>query len=262
VLYVSGLPVEKNLFTGLRRKLATIIQAFEMIDGCTGNVKVVQGSSCNVDLPSGSIDYVFTDPPFGANIPYAELNFINEAWLEKFTDRTDEAIISSNQEKSIAEYRDLLTKAFSEARRILKPCGKATMVFHSASAEVWNALQRAYQEAAFDVEYAGVLDKTQGSFKQVTTSGAVRGDPVLLLGPRRRTDEKGHAVDCVWQVAADLHRAASAARDPAEITAQRLYSRVVTHFLSRHQQVPLDADVFYRWYSEQSAQGVLCSAPD
>ncbi len=257
VLYVSGLPVEKNLFAGLRRKLATISQAFEIIYGGNGKIKVVQGSSCSVGLPSGSIDYVFTDPPFGGNIPYAELSFINEAWLKKFTDRTDEAIVSPDQEKSIADYGDLLTRAFSEARRILKPTGKATMVFHSASAEVWNALQRAYQDAGFDVEYAGVLDKTQGSFKQVTTVGAVRGDPVLLLGPRRRLDKRAAAEECVWTVATALHRAAFTAHDPAETTAQRLYSRVVTHFLSRHQQVPLDADVFYRWYEKQSLQGAL-----
>jgi hypothetical protein len=112
------------------------------------------------------------------------------------------------------------------------------------------------------VEFAGVLDKTQGSFKQVTTSGAVRGDPVLLLGPRRGTEEKDDAEDGVWTVATALHRAASDAHDPAETTAQRLYSRLVTHFLSRHQQVPLDADVFYRWCAEQSPQGALSNAGD
>src|SRR3546814_7977769 len=82
------------------------------------------------------------------------------------------------------------------------------MVFHSASAEVWNALQRAYQDAGFDVEYAGVLDKKQGSFKQVTTEGAVRGDPVLLLGPHRkaeaRIESKTGADECVWTVATAL----------------------------------------------------------
>jgi len=224
VLYVSGLPVEKNFFAGLRRKFTTIAQAFETIHGGRGKVEVVNGSSCYVGLPSGSIDYVFTDPPFGANIPYAELSFINEAWLKKFTDRTDEAIVSPNQGKTIDEYRELLTRSFSEARRILKPSGKATMVFHSASASVWNALQCAYQDAGFDVEYAGVLDKKQGSFKQVTTEGAVRGDPVLLLGPRRKAEfrivSKAVADECVWSVATALHRAATAAHDPAEATPQ------------------------------------------
>ena len=266
VLYVSGLPVEKNLFAGLRRKLTTIAQAFETIHGSSGKVEVIHGSSCQVGLPSGSIDYVFTDPPFGANIPYAELSFINEAWLKTFTDRTDEAVVSPNQDKSVNEYRELLTRSFSEARRILKPSAKATMVFHSASAEVWNALQRAYQDAGFDVEYAGVLDKKQGSFKQVTTEGAVRGDPVLLLGPRCKADVtidgKAEVDECVWTVAMALHRAANAAHDPAEATAQRLYSRLVTYFLSHHKQVPLDADVFYRWYAEQPLPGELCSVGD
>jgi predicted RNA methylase len=266
VLYVSGLPVEKNFFAGLRRKLTTIAEAFETIHGRSGKVEVIQGSSCNVGLPPGSIDYMFTDPPFGANIPYAELSFINEAWLRMFTDRTDETIVSPDQDKSVNEYRELLTRSFSEGRRILKPSGKATMVFHSASAEIWNALQRAYQDAGFDVEYAGVLDKKQGSFKQVTTKGAVRGDPVLLLGPRRveevKIENKAGGDECVWSVAKTLHRAATAAHDPAEATAQRLYSRLVTHFLSRHQQVPFDADVFYRWYAEQPLPGVLCSAGD
>lgn len=248
VLYISGLPVEKNLFAGLQRKLKTIVEAFSVIRGRTGKVEVCQKSSCKVELPDGCIDYVFTDPPFGGNIPYAEISFINEAWLGRYTDRSDEIIVSNSQQKSLAEYQDLLTTALSEVRRILKPEGQATLVFHSASAEVWNALQTAYTEAGLNVECAGLLDKTQGSFKQVTTSGAVRGDPVLLLGKDRVTENT--APDCVWRVAAQLsHDALSL--DPSEQTPQRLYSRLVSYFLASHQKVPLDADDFYRWHDAQ-----------
>lgn len=258
VLYVSGLPVEKNLIAGLRRKLATIAKAFALIRGRAGRVEVHQKSSCRVDLPDRSIDYVFTDPPFGGNIPYAEINFLNEAWLDRYTDRGDEAIVSNDQEKGLAEYQELLTAALSEARRILKNKGKATLVFHSASADVWNALQAAYTGAGFGVECAGVLDKTQGSFKQVTTTGAVRGDPVLLLGKKGATAET--SVQCVWQVAEQLRCEAIQALDPVEQTAQRLYSRLITHYLSIHQQVPLDADTFYRWHAEQPVPEVIAGA--
>jgi len=246
VLYVSGLPVEKNIFAGVRRKLATIAEAFETIHGRTGRVVVRQHSSCKVDLPDSSVDYVFTDPPFGGNIPYAEINFLNEAWLDDYTDRREEIIISKHQGKSVSEYENLMTDALREAYRILKPNGRGTLVFHSASADVWNALQKAYKAAEFGVERASVLDKTQGSFKQVTTEGAVRGDPVLLLNKssRQQTEQK-HGV---WQVAEQLQKKAKAASDPIEQTAQRLYSRLVAHFLTRDQQVPVDADVFYQWY--------------
>lgn len=249
VLYVSGLPVEKNLISGLSRKLSTITKAFYVIRGRKGRIEVHQRSSCSVGLPDQSIDYVFTDPPFGGNIPYAEINFINEAWLNRYTDRTEEVIVSNDQEKALPEYQKLLTAALSELRRILKRRGKATLVFHSASAEVWNALQTAYQDAGFGVECAGVLGKTQGSFKQVTTVGAVRGDPVLLLGKQAQKTEVTDAN--VWRVAEILRREAAFAADPMEQSAQRLYSRLVSHYLANQQQVPLDADSFYRWHALQ-----------
>jgi 16S rRNA G966 N2-methylase RsmD len=260
VLYVSGLPVEKNLMSGLRRKLKTIDAAFSVIRGRKGRVDVHQRSSCAVKLADKSIDYVFTDPPFGGNIPYAEINFINEAWLGRYTDRTEEAIVSVDQEKSLAEYQDLLTAALGEVHRLLKPAGKATLVFHSASADVWNALQAAYTDGGLSVECAGVLGKTQGSFKQVTTTGAVRGDPVLLLS-RSEARTKKQAPN-VWKVAEKLRLDASRALDPDEQTVQRLYSRLVTHYLTLHQQVPLDAESFYRWHAGQPAPEIFASAGD
>ena len=254
VLYVSGLPVEKNLFAGLRRKLTTITGAFGIIHGRKGRVSVHQRSSCNVNLSDHSVDYVFTDPPFGGNIPYAEISFLNEAWLDRYTERDEEIIVSSAQKKTVADYQDLLKTALSEVRRILKPAGKATLVFHSASAEIWNALQSAYTDAEFGVECAGVLDKTQGSFKQVTTNGAVRGDPVLLLG--KKAAAEAWPASCVWTVAEELRQEAFLTLDPSEQTAQRLYSRLVSHFLSRHQQVPLNAEAFYQWHQMRQVSEV------
>ena len=244
VLYISGLPLEKNLVAGLKRKLKTIASAFATVRGCKGSVQVHQKSSCRVQLPDESIDYAFTDPPFAGNIPYAEINFINEAWLGRFTDKTDEAIVSKSQNKGLAEYEGLLRAAFSEVQRILKPNGKATLVFHSASAKAWNALQAAYTLAGFTVERTGVLEKTQGSFKQVTTAGAVRGDPVLLLAAGAACSDS-NSLD-VHQIMRQLHHEATLSHDPSELTAQRLYSRLVAHYVERHQEVPMDAKSFYQ----------------
>lgn len=249
VLYISGLPVEKNLIAGLRRKLTTIDKAFALIHGLEGRIHVRHQSSCRVDLPDGSVDYAFTDPPFGGNIPYAEVNFLNEAWLGRFTDRREEVIVSNSQQKTLTDYRRLLTAALSETRRILKPDAKTTLVFHSASAEVWCALQQAYTDAGFAVECAGVLDKTQGSFKQVTANGAVRGDPVMLLSQSRLN--AGRPISDVWTLAEQLRQEAALAADPVEMTAQRLYSRLVARCLAHHQRVPMDADSFYRWHAAQ-----------
>lgn len=253
VLYVSGLPVEKNLLVGLRRKLTTIANAFGAIHGRAGHVEVRQQSSSDVDLPDNSVDYVFTDPPFGANIPYAEVNFINEAWLGCYTPRTLEAIISPSQKKSVADYQRLLTQSLAETCRVLRPDGMATVVFHSSSTQVWRALQQAQADAGFEVQRTGVLDKTQGSFKQVTAN-TVRGDAVLLLGRRSgpQCADLGRHTN-PWQVAEMVFQEASAL-PVAERSAQRLYSRLASRFLADHQQVPISAASFDRWLAVRTAR--------
>src|SRR6202012_2311326 len=40
-------------------------------------------SSAELDLPSGSLDAVFTDPPYFANVQYAELMDFCFTWLRK-----------------------------------------------------------------------------------------------------------------------------------------------------------------------------------
>ncbi|MGD0951048.1 MAG: DNA methyltransferase [Methanotrichaceae archaeon] len=43
-------------------------------------------SATSTSLPDCSVDYIFIDPPFGANRYYSELNFMWEAWIRVFTD--------------------------------------------------------------------------------------------------------------------------------------------------------------------------------
>jgi len=50
------------------------------------------GSAESIQIPSNSVDYIFVDPPFGANIMYSELNSLWEAWLKVSTDVKAEAV--------------------------------------------------------------------------------------------------------------------------------------------------------------------------
>ena len=62
-------------------------------------------SSTNlVFIPSNSLDYLFFDPPFGANIMYSELSFLWEAWLAVLTNNQEEAVENKSQNKSINDY--------------------------------------------------------------------------------------------------------------------------------------------------------------
>lgn len=245
VLYVSSLPVEKNVFEGVRRKIATFKQAFEAIAGSRSTVEVVNASSTKLHLTDKCVDYAFTDPPFGDYIPYAELNQLNELWLGQTTDRKEEVIVSSAQNKGVDMYARLMGEVFSEMARVLKDKGKATVVFHSAKTAVWHALMQAYEKAGFRVQTTSILDKLQTSFKQVVSNVSVKGDPLILLAKdEKRRETKTHANfdDGIFQEI--LHRAHKE-RDPQEREPTRLYSRFVSRCLELGVQVSYDADDFY-----------------
>jgi adenine-specific DNA methylase len=120
-------------------------------------------------INNNSVDYIFTDPPFGSNIMYSELNFLWEAWLKVITDNTSEAIINNSQKKGLDEYKELMTNCFQEMYKILKPNRWVTVVFHNSKASVWNAIQDAISKAGFIIVQVTILDKVQGSYKQVSS---------------------------------------------------------------------------------------------
>lgn len=195
VLYISGLPVEKNVLQGIERKAKVISDAFDLVYSSRSVVTVRQCSSEALPLEDESVDYVFTDPPFGDYIPYAEINQINELWLEKVTKRADETVVSKAGGKDIEHYRSSMTAVFREIERVLKPSGLATVVFHSAHVRIWQALCAAYAEAGLQVRLTSVLDKIQASFKQVVSTVSVKGDPLILLqkgGDHAVKDEKAN----------------------------------------------------------------------
>lgn len=132
-------------------------------------------------VPDASIDYVFTDPPFGDNLMYSELNLLWEAWLGVRTDPAQEAVVDPVRGRDLERYQALMEAAFREAARVLKPGRAMTVVFHHARAQVWQAVQEALRAAHLDLEEVQALDKVQGSFKQLTSAGAVRYDLVLTF---------------------------------------------------------------------------------
>ncbi len=243
VLYVSGLPVEKNVFDGIKRKASSLRKAFEAVTGSRSFVRVTNASSETLDLGNESIDYVFTDPPFGGYIPYAEINQLNEFWLGRNTDRANEIIVSSAQGKSVNDYGRMMAVVFGEVSRVLKPCGKATVVFHSAKASVWQALAEAYLSAGLSVRATSVLDKIQASFKQVVSTVSVKGDPLLLLA-KRDPQDRSVPVLTADEVADEILRSARAAESP-ERDPQRLYSRFVSRCLQLGLSVRIGAKEFY-----------------
>jgi len=79
VLYVASLQQENNVIRTIKNKLRDLKKA--LVKDLSNNL-ISTHSATNFNLKSNSIDYIFTDPPFGANIMYSELSFLWESFLK------------------------------------------------------------------------------------------------------------------------------------------------------------------------------------
>lgn len=182
--YVGSQHAECSPWYILDGKLKRLLTTFSNTSVGHGETAVTVGSAAKLPLPDETIDYIFTDPPFGDNLPYSELNFLVESWHQLLSQAKQDAIVDRSKQnrsaqKSVSDYRHLMTACFSEYYRVLKPGRWMTVVFSNTQAAVWNSLQTALQEAGFVVANVSALDKMQGSFKSVTTTVAVKQDLVI-----------------------------------------------------------------------------------
>lgn len=191
-LNVPAIANEQNVFATFHRKAKTIALFFKSAPKQAQDFRISTQSACRLDqVPNNSVDYVFTDPPFGANINYSEMNFLWESWIRTHTKTKEEAIMSKPQGKDAAAYSDLLRRAFGECKRVLKPGGRMTVVFHNSSANVWSALREALTSAGFSIEGTQTFDKKHGTFKHFVSDNAVGYDLVIHCKPSRSAIHRG-----------------------------------------------------------------------
>ncbi|EAG7745519.1 DNA methylase [Listeria monocytogenes] len=254
-MYIGSLISEANPFIAYRNKLKKFRQAFVI---SKRNTFISCSSSTNIDLDNNSIDYIFTDPPFGANLMYSELSFLWEAWLRVRTNNQEEAIINRNQKKNLFEYQYLIEKVFQEYYRILKPGRWITVEFSNSKSSVWNAIQEAMQKAGFIIANVSALDKKQGSFKAVTTTIAVKQD--LVISAYKPTNEnldrilsRRNSVESAWEFVS-LHLTKLPIfigdRGDATVIPERtpriLFDRMIAYHVQNGIPVPVSSPEFQR----------------
>ena len=257
VFYVGSQHSECSPWYILEGKADRLAKAFKSYKPNGNDVFTSVGTASSTGLPDSSIDYVFTDPPFGGNIYYADLNYIVESWHRVITKKASEAVVDKYAEKSLSDYEDMMEACFSEYFRVLKPGRWMTVVFSNSLASVWNAIQVSLQRAGFVVAEVTSLDKTQGSFKQVTSANAVKQDLVVSCykpngGLEDRFETRGLTDDTAWDfIRTHLKNLAVFKRNRsggmeavAERDARRLFDRMVSWFVRHNTPVPLSSAEF------------------
>lgn len=260
-LYIPPQYVENNPIDQFEYQANKVINALEQ---CNEGNAVQVCSASRSSLPDNSIDYIFTDPPFGANIMYSELNTIAESWLKVKTNNKEEAISNKTQHKGIAEYQSIMISCLKEYYRVLKPGHWMTVEFSNTSASFWNSLQYSIQSAGFIISAVTDLNKERGGLHSMLGPTAVKQDlAISCYKPTEALINKmfnSNAENQVWDFIHDRLSSKSLKYcimdgdkllPIAERTARILYDRLISFFVLRGYNIPISSQDFQKGLRER-----------
>ena len=155
----------------LKRIIAGKQEIIPFIDDNTvQNAQVYQGTATNLDLITDrSIDYIYTDPPYGAKIPYLDLSTMWNSWLDLPVTEGDyalEAIEGGKQRKTKGDYSELIGQSINEMYRVLKFDRWLSFVFAHQEPAYWHLIVETAEKAGFEYVSAVKQASAKASFKK------------------------------------------------------------------------------------------------
>ena len=156
-------------------------------------------------IEDGSIDVVVMDPPYYANVMYAELSDFFYVWLKRtaghvfpelfrrhLTDKDNEAVANPARfkgEKGAGvlagrDYQERMASIFAECRRTLKPGGIMTLMFTHKKVEAWDALTKGLMEAGFVISASWPIHTEPEGSLHIRNKAAAKTTIFLVCRPR------------------------------------------------------------------------------
>ena len=189
-------PVELDVMKYFEIRLKKLIDAKNEIrlfinDHTKENLLIRKGSATNLHfIKDESIDYIYTDPPYGAKIPYLDLSAMWNAWLDLEVTEEDyknEAIEGGGHSKSKKEYNTLIADSIKEMYRVLKFDRWMSFVFAHKDPEFWHLIIDTAERCGF--EYVGAVPQKNGqsSFKKRQNPFTVLSGQLIINFKKVRT---------------------------------------------------------------------------
>jgi adenine-specific DNA methylase len=189
---------------------AAIEWALKVIDlnkGMPGQGTAVRAYAQECPLPNDSASVVFTDPPYFAAIPYADLANFFYVWERPFfADLYPELFQSSEieQEREVIVteanvgpggvrkdehfFRREMTLALTRAREVLAPNGIGVIVFADSRTSSWEALLGAVVDSGWVITASWPLDTEHQNRTQAQGSASLQSSVHLVVRPREDSD--------------------------------------------------------------------------
>ena len=176
--WVPKVHTERNVFECIQLRYKAIIKGKS--ETTQINPKFVttytQDSKLLTQIKDESIDYIWTDPPYGESIAYLGLSHLWNSWLGFEPDYSNEIIIDPFRKKRIDSFESGMHDVFKELNRVLKKGKYLSFSFHNRDLKVWKAiveplLVNGFQLVNVVMQPQAVSSGTQGINKNNTLKG-------------------------------------------------------------------------------------------
>ncbi|MFH0788670.1 MAG: hypothetical protein V2B13_13805 [Pseudomonadota bacterium] len=152
---------------------------------------VSQNDSKKMPLPTNSVDFVVTDPPYFNSVQYSDLSHFFRCWLRTFLpDQSNWQYVAQSSavaesEENEAKFGFVLGQIWQECNRVLKrPHGRLIFTYHHWNPNAWAQLTLALKKARFLLTNAFVVHSENPISVHIMNLRSLKHDTILVLRPR------------------------------------------------------------------------------
>ena len=190
--YIGETYLENNVFhyfenrVGKSKKGKKDYLELRKINGVYATHKMINEDAKKLSLKASSVDFVFTDFPYGDTVPYFEQSQLWNMWLKNKVDYENEIVVSDSKErkKDIEDFDKGIFESIAEISRVLRDNKFFVFTFHSLYGKEWNSIIKGLRNNNFKfIECEVMLQKTLPP-RQLNRAHSIKGDILVVYQKR------------------------------------------------------------------------------
>ena len=193
-LWAPKIHTEKNIFDSFFNRFKKIRKGKQETNQLINfnDYSLINKSSERIKkIKDNSVDYIFTDPPYGESIAYFGLSMFFNAWLELDVDYDNEIIYDPYRHKKHEDYNNRLQRVFKELFRVLKFNKYLSFTFHNRNLLIWKNVMDSVKSAGFELKNIAYQEQAvQSGTQGLNRKNTLKGDFVYNFKKQKNTIRK------------------------------------------------------------------------
>lgn len=187
--YIGETYLENNVFHYFENRVNKVLKGksdylkLRESYGVRTNYSILNADAKNLPITSNTVDFVFTDFPYGDTVPYFEQSQLWNGWLRNTVDYNNEIVVSDSPErnKNVNTFINDINLSIQEIKRVLKEDKYFVFTFHSLDGAEWKSIIDSLREYNFIFRDCSVLVQKTLPPRQLNRPNSIKGDIVAVF---------------------------------------------------------------------------------